>query len=234
MNVEYIWVKVTLDCLVHPHETVSALSPSQDSQENRLQGRLCWSVQWSWPSMGWMGNETPDQWKATLWRTMMWRKGTPLMIPGSINCGTRCVLVLFPVSGEYGRESCVRLKPHPSVQQAKSSGRFSSEELLNLKKEFQHHKDKIHEYNILIDAVSRTEGESMQNNSLGPSFGRVRLCLGVESGWTACPVRRWQPNKRHLLPPTAPPLSHGAVDFRMTHSWCVPEKDVPVDKANLL
>lgn len=51
-------------------------------------------------------------------------------------------------------------------QQAKSSGKFSNEELLNLKKEFQHHKDKIHEYNILVDAVSRTEGESLQINAL--------------------------------------------------------------------
>lgn len=50
-------------------------------------------------------------------------------------------------------------------QQAKSSGKFSNEELLNLKKEFQHHKDKIHEYNILVDAVSRTEGESLQINA---------------------------------------------------------------------
>jgi len=43
--------------------------------------------------------------------------------------------------------------------QAESSGKFSNEELLNLKREFQHHKDKIHEYNILMDTVSRTEGE---------------------------------------------------------------------------
>uniref|UniRef100_A0A8C6U9H9 Low density lipoprotein receptor-related protein associated protein 1 n=1 Tax=Neogobius melanostomus TaxID=47308 RepID=A0A8C6U9H9_9GOBI len=42
---------------------------------------------------------------------------------------------------------------------AQSSGKFSSDELLSLKREFQHHKDKIHEYNILIDTVSRTEGE---------------------------------------------------------------------------
>uniref|UniRef100_A0A8C6UBM2 Low density lipoprotein receptor-related protein associated protein 1 n=1 Tax=Neogobius melanostomus TaxID=47308 RepID=A0A8C6UBM2_9GOBI len=40
---------------------------------------------------------------------------------------------------------------------AQSSGKFSSDELLSLKREFQHHKDKIHEYNILIDTVSRTE-----------------------------------------------------------------------------
>ncbi|XP_075946790.1 alpha-2-macroglobulin receptor-associated protein [Anarhichas minor] len=40
---------------------------------------------------------------------------------------------------------------------AKISGKFSSEELLSLKREFQHHKDKTHEYNILMDTVSRTE-----------------------------------------------------------------------------
>ncbi|TDH16458.1 hypothetical protein EPR50_G00019550 [Perca flavescens] len=43
---------------------------------------------------------------------------------------------------------------------AKSSGKFSNDELLSLKREFQHHKDKIHEYTILMDTVSRTEGES--------------------------------------------------------------------------
>ena len=29
----------------------------------------------------------------------------------------------------------------------------------SLKREFQHHKDKISEYNIVMDTVSRTEGE---------------------------------------------------------------------------
>lgn len=46
---------------------------------------------------------------------------------------------------------------------------------MNLKKEFQHHKDKIHEYNILIDAVSRTEGESsQQRQSARPARRRRR------------------------------------------------------------
>ncbi|KAK9539668.1 hypothetical protein VZT92_002170 [Zoarces viviparus] len=40
---------------------------------------------------------------------------------------------------------------------AKISGKFSGEELLSLRREFQHHKDKTHEYNILMDTVSRTE-----------------------------------------------------------------------------
>lgn len=43
--------------------------------------------------------------------------------------------------------------------QAKTSGKFSDEELQSLNKEFEHHKDKIHEYNIMVDTVSRTEGE---------------------------------------------------------------------------
>ncbi|TSK22538.1 Alpha-2-macroglobulin receptor-associated protein [Bagarius yarrelli] len=42
---------------------------------------------------------------------------------------------------------------------AKSSGKFSEDELQILRKEFEHHKDKIHEYNIVMDTVSRTEGE---------------------------------------------------------------------------
>ncbi|KAK1886011.1 Alpha-2-macroglobulin receptor-associated protein [Dissostichus eleginoides] len=40
---------------------------------------------------------------------------------------------------------------------AKTSGKFSSEEMMSLKREFQHHKDKTHEYNILMDTISRTE-----------------------------------------------------------------------------
>ncbi|XP_015244513.1 PREDICTED: alpha-2-macroglobulin receptor-associated protein [Cyprinodon variegatus] len=40
---------------------------------------------------------------------------------------------------------------------AKTSGKFSNDELQSLKREFQHHKDKIHEYNLLMDTVSRTE-----------------------------------------------------------------------------
>uniref|UniRef100_A0AAY5KBI7 Low density lipoprotein receptor-related protein associated protein 1 n=1 Tax=Esox lucius TaxID=8010 RepID=A0AAY5KBI7_ESOLU len=40
---------------------------------------------------------------------------------------------------------------------AKTSGKFSEEEMASLKREFQHHKDKIREYNIVMDTVSRTE-----------------------------------------------------------------------------
>ncbi len=42
--------------------------------------------------------------------------------------------------------------------QAKTSGKFSDEELQSLQREFQHHKDRINEYNIVMDTVSRTEG----------------------------------------------------------------------------
>lgn len=138
-----------------------------------------------------------------------------------------------------GRPACVSHRPPSSVQQAKSSGKFSSEELSNLKKEFQHHKDKIHEYNILVDAVSRTEGEAVLGNASGPSLARVRLRLSgrAESGRTACPTRRRQRNKQHLpASSSAPtgPLSLGAVDCRMTHSCCVAQKDVLADIAHLL
>ncbi|XP_069488136.1 alpha-2-macroglobulin receptor-associated protein isoform X2 [Ambystoma mexicanum] len=40
---------------------------------------------------------------------------------------------------------------------AKNSGKFSDEELEKLWREFKHHKEKTHEYNILLDTVSRTE-----------------------------------------------------------------------------
>ncbi|KAM7418586.1 hypothetical protein PAMA_015952 [Pampus argenteus] len=55
---------------------------------------------------------------------------------------------------------------------AASSGKFSNEELLSLKREFQHHKDKIHEYNILMDTVSRTE--ETHKNVISPLEGDVK------------------------------------------------------------
>lgn len=55
---------------------------------------------------------------------------------------------------------------------AKTSGKFSNEELLSLKREFQHHKDKIHEYNILMDTVSRTE--EIHKNVISPLEGDTK------------------------------------------------------------
>ncbi|XP_057700442.1 alpha-2-macroglobulin receptor-associated protein [Corythoichthys intestinalis] len=52
---------------------------------------------------------------------------------------------------------------------AKTSGKFSEDELLSLKREFQHHKDKIHEYNILMETVSRTE--EIHKNVISPLEG---------------------------------------------------------------
>lgn len=55
---------------------------------------------------------------------------------------------------------------------AQSSGKFSNDELLSLKREFQHHKDKIHEYNILMDTVSRTE--EVHKNVISPLEGDTK------------------------------------------------------------
>uniref|UniRef100_A0AAV2LLM3 Low density lipoprotein receptor-related protein associated protein 1 n=1 Tax=Knipowitschia caucasica TaxID=637954 RepID=A0AAV2LLM3_KNICA len=55
---------------------------------------------------------------------------------------------------------------------AQISGKFSSEELLSLKREFQHHKDKQHEYNILMDTVSRTE--EIHKNVISPLEGDTK------------------------------------------------------------
>lgn len=70
----------------------------------------------------------------------------------------------------YHTESCCRkmfsLYVIRSLFQAKTSGKFSEEELQSLRKEFEHHKDKIHEYNIVMDTVSRTEGELNINRTL--------------------------------------------------------------------
>ncbi|XP_066473808.1 alpha-2-macroglobulin receptor-associated protein [Tiliqua scincoides] len=40
---------------------------------------------------------------------------------------------------------------------AKTSGKFSEEELDKLWREFKHHREKVHEYNILLETISRTE-----------------------------------------------------------------------------
>uniref|UniRef100_A0A3P8W588 Low density lipoprotein receptor-related protein associated protein 1 n=2 Tax=Cynoglossus semilaevis TaxID=244447 RepID=A0A3P8W588_CYNSE len=55
---------------------------------------------------------------------------------------------------------------------AKGSGKFSDEELLSLKREFQHHKDKIHEYSILMDTISRTE--EIHKNVISPLEGEAK------------------------------------------------------------
>ncbi|KAL2097422.1 hypothetical protein ACEWY4_006629 [Coilia grayii] len=55
---------------------------------------------------------------------------------------------------------------------AKSSGKFSEDELQSLRREFQHHKDKIHEYNILMDTVTRTE--EIHKNVISPLEGDVK------------------------------------------------------------
>ncbi|XP_017272494.1 alpha-2-macroglobulin receptor-associated protein [Kryptolebias marmoratus] len=55
---------------------------------------------------------------------------------------------------------------------AQNSGKFTSEELQSLKREFQHHKDKIHEYNILMDTVSRTE--EIHKNVISPLEGDAK------------------------------------------------------------
>lgn len=55
------------------------------------------------------------------------------------------------------------------LHQARNSAKFSDEELANLRREFQHHREKIQEYNLLMDTVSRTEGESLVGASFLPS-----------------------------------------------------------------
>uniref|UniRef100_A0A9L0IWB0 LDL receptor related protein associated protein 1 n=1 Tax=Equus asinus TaxID=9793 RepID=A0A9L0IWB0_EQUAS len=50
---------------------------------------------------------------------------------------------------------------------AKTSGKFSSEELDKLWREFQHHKEKVHEYNVLLETLSRTD--EIQENIISPS-----------------------------------------------------------------
>ncbi|KAF6131274.1 LDL receptor related protein associated protein 1 [Phyllostomus discolor] len=50
---------------------------------------------------------------------------------------------------------------------AQTSGKFSREELDKLWREFQHHREKVREYNVLLEALSRTE--ELQENAISPS-----------------------------------------------------------------
>ncbi|XP_038601948.1 alpha-2-macroglobulin receptor-associated protein isoform X1 [Tachyglossus aculeatus] len=50
---------------------------------------------------------------------------------------------------------------------AKTSGKFSSEELDKLWREFKHHKEKVEEYNMLLETVSRTE--EIHKNVISPA-----------------------------------------------------------------
>ncbi|XP_077202767.1 alpha-2-macroglobulin receptor-associated protein [Paroedura picta] len=49
---------------------------------------------------------------------------------------------------------------------AKTSSKFSKEELEKLWREFKHHKEKVHEYNLLLETVSRTE--DISKNVISP------------------------------------------------------------------
>uniref|UniRef100_A0A3P9JQA0 Low density lipoprotein receptor-related protein associated protein 1 n=1 Tax=Oryzias latipes TaxID=8090 RepID=A0A3P9JQA0_ORYLA len=55
---------------------------------------------------------------------------------------------------------------------ARNSAKFSDEELANLKREFQHHREKIQEYNLLMDTVSRTE--ETHKNVIAPLEGDAK------------------------------------------------------------
>ncbi|XP_019334697.1 alpha-2-macroglobulin receptor-associated protein [Alligator mississippiensis] len=54
---------------------------------------------------------------------------------------------------------------------AKTSGKFSEDELDKLWREFKHHKEKIHDYNLLLETVSRTE--EIHKNVINPSDENV-------------------------------------------------------------
>ena len=61
------------------------------------------------------------------------------------------------------------------TRQAKNSGKFTAEEMQALQREFQHHKDKIHEYNVVMDTISRTEGEHDTGPGEGTAIGLYRM-----------------------------------------------------------
>ncbi|XP_064344587.1 alpha-2-macroglobulin receptor-associated protein isoform X1 [Camelus dromedarius] len=57
--------------------------------------------------------------------------------------------------------------PRPLCFQAKTSGKFSSENLDRLWREFQHYQDKVHEYNVLLETLSGTE--EVHENVVSPA-----------------------------------------------------------------
>ncbi|XP_037685239.1 alpha-2-macroglobulin receptor-associated protein [Choloepus didactylus] len=69
------------------------------------------------------------------------------------------------VSGDEDRLEDPRLEK--LWHKAKTSGKFSSEELEKLWRELKHHKEKVHEYNVLMETVSRTE--ETHENVISPS-----------------------------------------------------------------
>ncbi|XP_039693975.1 alpha-2-macroglobulin receptor-associated protein isoform X2 [Pteropus medius] len=64
---------------------------------------------------------------------------------------------------------------------AKTSGKFSRDELDKLWREFQHHREKVREYDAMLEALSRTEGApprvspfpDIQDNAIDPAGGDV-------------------------------------------------------------
>ncbi|XP_024429630.2 alpha-2-macroglobulin receptor-associated protein [Desmodus rotundus] len=63
---------------------------------------------------------------------------------------------------------------------AQTSGKFSREELDKLWREFQHHREKVREYNVLLETLSRTEG--IRENAISPSdMSRVQEAAVLHS-----------------------------------------------------
>lgn len=100
--------------------------------------------------------------------------------------------------------------PSPLSPQAQTSGKFSREELDKLWRELQHHREKVREYNVLLEALSRTEGAARPHPHLPLFLGGVAPCGvptrqgafgrggGYESQTGRC-FRNWH---RLLLPRT--------------------------------
>ncbi|XP_023375440.1 alpha-2-macroglobulin receptor-associated protein [Pteropus vampyrus] len=69
---------------------------------------------------------------------------------------------------------------------AKTSGKFSRDELDKLWREFQHHREKVREYDAMLEALSRTE--DIQENAIDPAGGDVvhgALAPSGSSRWAA-------------------------------------------------
>ena len=99
-----------------------------------------------------LGLSTPPRSRGPAWPVGVIHRGTRVTNPRwawLAGCTPRCGQASMAHGGVHWRWLSF---------QAKTSGKFSSEELDKLWRELQHHKEKVQEYNVLLETLSRTEG----------------------------------------------------------------------------
>lgn len=139
-----------------------------------------------------------------------------------------CVIYMSPYHPP-GEVSGVTRGPTAGIlPQAKTSGKFSRDELDKLWREFQHHREKVREYDAMLEALSRTEGAPPRVSPFpGPQPASL---LGSPSGRGAVtdartPVRDTCFSGKSPLPLLAAPPAEAHLPWRD-----LPERGVPSRK----